>query len=997
MEYLNLKSIDDYENNYQAQLQTCLKSPENNCKNQENFDKIYKYIESDYKTFNNMLLYLSISIKTPVSLNEKTVKFIESPYPLDEIVNNFENVNKELCEGFPSLNNNNNFEILSFDLSKYTKLSSKCFKNNIINKSYHIIWPFLITTVLSIIYLPSILVSIVSLIIFIITIIISFLIYGLLTQNATFPLTNFVSLFMLFCVNLKDSFLWSATYNKTRLNLIQTNHSSNGTCNQIPKNVRPVKILSSIINQIYYFLLPRNVSFILILLISFLNQIYAIQMFSLFSSILFIVYLFVSFFSYLLIASVLCRCNYNLLYRHHVKIFKIDVNLLIEKIFSTYLPYLVENFKILWLVFLTCAWIGSVLTIFYGPKLNFDINSYEFKFNWDLSHPLDSNRRLKENFNAYQNTKSKKLDVYLVWGSRIDESSNQLGFKYKNPETTEKIRNHILNLFDKNMEYQAFQQFKQINQLCKEINKSIKDKTDSNSYNLNLLGNNLDLMDNLMDQSGFKYTKTLSNKEFMSKNFKRAVCFTNSFYETLLNESINWHEVINLSNYAEKLKNMNLNEFESLRNTQTLLNSSTAELIENYCEPSFKNPNYNKLNTKSAYLYCMKWWSSRLYLISKYDSSLNENDFYLGPLYVLNRGLPSVFIIKIETEIEITNDYRSLKQAFNQIENWWKGIVKDLFLPESYVWWTSDSFANYLIQKKLNQQLLISTLVSFLFIFALNIYVCSNLFISICVSINIIQIFSTTIALSVWLGFSIDLLTCVLYILTIFVACHYSLTYGISYRFAPHMKFRNCLNWSLSNYGDLVLVFYLTITLGSIPMVVSKVDFFYRTGCILIISNTLGYVYSTFYLPSLISLKSNNTMQSSSNANNRNNMGSRDRTQSFSPSISPSTLYSNAATGSMYLEEIKELNENRSKMRARCNSLQITKPRKSMFELSGLKSRNRQPNRNFEMSLDNLNSKRTSAISSTVSSNNNLLQIPKIRRKSRRFSTNTGNKLFINK
>ena len=125
-------------------------------------------------------------------------------------------------------------------------------------------------------------------------------------------------------------------------------------------------------------------------------------------------------------------------------------------------------------------------------------------------------------------------------------------------------------------------------------------------------------------------------------------------------------------------------------------------------------------------------------------------------------------------------------------------------------------------------------------------------------------------------------------------------------------------------------------------------------------------------------------------------MGSRDRTQSFSPSISPSTLYSNAATGSMYLEtEIKELNENRSKTRARCNSLQITKPRKSMVELSGLKSRNRQPNRNFEMSLDNLNSKRTSAMSSTVSSNNNLLQIPKIRRKSRRFSTNTGNKFNL--
>ena len=101
MEYLNLKSIDDYHNNYQAELQTCLKSPENKCKNQENFEKIYSYIESDYKTFNNMLLYLSVSIKTAVSLNEKTAQFIESPYPLDEIFD------KELCDGFSSLNNNN--------------------------------------------------------------------------------------------------------------------------------------------------------------------------------------------------------------------------------------------------------------------------------------------------------------------------------------------------------------------------------------------------------------------------------------------------------------------------------------------------------------------------------------------------------------------------------------------------------------------------------------------------------------------------------------------------------------------------------------------------------------------------------------------------------------------------------------------------------------------------------------------------------------------------
>lgn len=95
---------------------------------------------------------------------------------------------------------------------------------------------------------------------------------------------------------------------------------------------------------------------------------------------------------------------------------------------------------------------------------------------------------------------------------------------------------------------------------------------------------------------------------------------------------------------------------------------------------------------------------------------------------------------------------------------------------------------------------------------------------------------------------------------------------------------------------------------------------------ILVLSNSIGYLFSTFYLPSLLQISSGGVLQryldklKQKKRNRNRDLNSMGRHMSSS-SFAPSNYYSHAHTGSIYLEsELTDIAEYRRRTLSRCNS-----------------------------------------------------------------------------
>lgn len=591
-------------------FQNCIQSNTDNC----TFNFLTKYstlTQGEFKSF----IYFRVKHKKLLFNNNlnKTLIFDQS-ISLDHFLN--KNLEFLICNLF-SLQSTL-FNIISIDLNQNLLLKSECFKHSILDNYSILLWSLLISITLTLICFNTLLIFISSLALFFSTLLVSVLIYNQighwldLDTFKTFSVFNLLSLLAFFLINLSDSFLISTCYTQS--------HKLNSNAN-LNLNTRSIKILKNTFRQAFYFLIPKNFSFLFILFVCYLNQIEFIQKFAVFTSILLVVYILIGLICYMCVILFLSDYHHKFWFTHQVKIFDIDLNKFIKNIFSKYLPWLIEKCRFFWFWIFTISSLFSLMAIFYYPCLN--IGQQEPKL--DL----------------VDNAFGDNLIISIVWGSQIEDYSN---VKYAKNQ-----RYNLEILLDSEMESQAYKQFEILFEFCKELN---------------------------------------ANNKQQEISIRKTFCFVNNF-ENYLNKSVNIQNIKNLQKYKE------------LMQIQDLLQTPAIQVYEKDCDPirnDFKsNPKYSNYLNKKLYLYCIKFWSLKMF---EYEL-LSDSPVHTGPLYLHTRTLPNLFLIQLETDLKFTRDYKEMHNQFNRIDHWWKSMVNKYYLNENLVWWTSNQFSNYFMQKKL--------------------------------------------------------------------------------------------------------------------------------------------------------------------------------------------------------------------------------------------------------------------------------------------------------
>lgn len=275
----------------------------------------------------------------------------------------------------------------------------------------------------------------------------------------------------------------------------------------------------------------------------------------------------------------------------------------------------------------------AFLSLFYLPKFKLDPNM--LNFNLSSAGYSSPGEKFKgdfvQNFQKSPNTDTQHINVYIVWGSQIDQpNSNRLFADYLDRSRVavvdiEAKNDANLNQFlDNEMEKNAFDNFNQLFQMCEDVIKSGGDLV----------------------------------------SFKRVDCFGNYFERNILNKQ------------APNNTQIKLTDFKYLKQT---LNKN----YQNYCDPVVNlgpierfirnrkiNNQKNKMEDKNLFISCIKWWSLKLYLNELGNSENNgqlDVDSFFGPLFLINRLLPSVYLIKLETDLKASEDFAEMQDNYKRL------------------------------------------------------------------------------------------------------------------------------------------------------------------------------------------------------------------------------------------------------------------------------------------------------------------------------------------
>ena len=147
------------------------------------------------------------------------------------------------------------------------------------------------------------------------TLIVSLAINSIFLDNdGSFPIFNMVVLAIALSINLFDSLVWAVCYAESRKKSSQQQNNS--------AEERSLKIVNSTFGQISYYLWPKNIAFVLILVVVYLNKVQLVQVVSVFAIIVLVAYLFVSFVSYLFIVAFLSKHHHKFSFSHRIKVKK---------------------------------------------------------------------------------------------------------------------------------------------------------------------------------------------------------------------------------------------------------------------------------------------------------------------------------------------------------------------------------------------------------------------------------------------------------------------------------------------------------------------------------------------------------------------------------------------------------------------------------------------------------------------------------------------------
>ncbi|CAF1520852.1 unnamed protein product, partial [Adineta steineri] len=726
------------------------------------------------------------------------LKHIESSLTFKIYINieNNTNKNKQLIYFYNNLRYyqyKNNFSLthVNFDFNDEQIL----FKYLLQSNSIFIYLTIILYILCLILFVKNIFFIFIILIHIFLTILSSFIIYIYIFH---FPITilNYTSITLYLFIILIDSFLWYTCW------FVNNHRRDDCTINRIIENL---------LTQTFYYLVPKNLTAICVLVITYTNQIIALQCFTVFAFLLLSISFFISFTLYPVTFIIILRYKSFIPSIEHF-LYRILTTAATNCCIDRTISYLIIRLKAFWLTLLTLIACFAFVIIFQWPKLQFNMCRITF----------DTLPLYVTNEKSLITRKTLDIDITYYIGSRWEvPSESMIPFRdipilYYNSENQMLLGPGTPRTF----QYALEKNLTQLMGFCSQLR-------------------------SFQQEQNFEY-KT-NEKPLPYKHYHRHITRQLSNNDTS-------HEFAKMSNFPLTINNIHC--FGDLSPSSTILSSSSntkfSSIISNHYNQSLDCTHICSLNQTSNSYECI------LCLNSLYYNSNPSDDLFLiknGLRFISDSQNPRYLLQTINYKWNILTDIN------NYLE--WKLLNENLktnpigkFYTKIFsfmsFWWSSELFSTYTIMEQLEQEKYVLTGIKFAIILIFLVLFTGVL--GIFVTLTALCNFLTCIAIFTLFNYKLTVENMAYFTVGLIICTQYSVLYSISYKLAPTFFFQRENRTIYSLKQLCTTLFHLTLSIFVIctPCLFSSLPYLSKSAIIYTITSLISLIYSTFFLQSLL-------------------------------------------------------------------------------------------------------------------------------------------------
>ncbi|XP_023705263.1 protein dispatched isoform X3 [Cryptotermes secundus] len=238
-------------------------------------------------------------------------------------------------------------------------------------------------------------------------------------------------------------------------------------------------------------------------------------------------------------------------------------------------------------------------------------------------------------------------------------------------------------------------------------------------------------------------------------------------------------------------------------------------------------------------------------------ADLYETPLYLRPgvagLKFSDGKRPKIraLIVEYDSNHSYSPSFSEMDDFFQEVESWTRKELSEAPPGMRNGWFVSD-LEFYDLQCTLSLDTLVSIGVSMAVALGVLLLVTLNVFISLYAILTILCIIFVTVAVLVLFGWTLNVLESIAISIAIGLSVDFSLHYGVHYRMCSAENRELAITYAVSCMGGPTAMAALTTAAAGAFMLPSTVLAYIQIGMFLVIVMTISWMYSTFFLGSLL-------------------------------------------------------------------------------------------------------------------------------------------------
>lgn len=209
-------------------------------------------------------------------------------------------------------------------------------------------------------------------------------------------------------------------------------------------------------------------------------------------------------------------------------------------------------------------------------------------------------------------------------------------------------------------------------------------------------------------------------------------------------------------------------------------------------------------------------------------------------------------VVEYDSNHSYSLSFSDMDNFFQQVESWARKELSEAPPGMRNGWFVSD-LEFYDLQRTLSRDTVLAIGVSMGIAFVVLLLVTLNILISLYAILTVSCIIFVTVALLILLGWKLNVLESIAVSVAIGLAADFSLHYGVHYRMCPDGGDReSAVTYAVSRMGGPTAMAALTTAAAGAFMLPSIVLAYIQIGIFLITVMSVSWIYSTFFLGSLL-------------------------------------------------------------------------------------------------------------------------------------------------